>query len=93
MSRRRFAYLIVTVVLGFVVSTVGGISYTNHVDQQRRESEKAAAAARAEQSEQTRRLICDLSLRNAAVYENATTPVGVQARDVWLQFAVRFHCQ
>lgn len=92
MTKRQLAYLAFTLFMGLILMTMLCIGYTNHVDQQRIEGERAAAAARAQQSEQTRLLICDLALSQVDVFTGSTSPVGQKALLKWSALADRFNC-
>lgn len=92
MTRRQLAYLCVCLFGGFLLVGLANVGYTNYVDQQRTRAERAAAASRAEQNEQTRLIVCRIAQRQAEAFKDAQSPAGQDARQGWLDLAVQFHC-
>jgi predicted negative regulator of RcsB-dependent stress response len=92
MTRKQLSYLCLTLFVGFLLVGLGNVGYTQHVDHQRTKAERAAAAARAAQSEQMRQIVCRVAQRQAEAFRDATSPVGQDARQGWLDLAAQMNC-
>jgi hypothetical protein len=85
-TRKQLAQFAIAQALTIVALALGGYGYINYVDHRRVESERASQA-------QTRLIVCQIALGQADAFREASSPVGVQAREGWLALARQFRCE
>jgi uncharacterized membrane protein YcjF (UPF0283 family) len=92
--RAKVVYAAIVVFVTLLAGFVGNILYTNHVDARRAASDRANAAARERQGEQTRQLVCRLVLAQVQADEETppVTTVGQNRAEAWRDLRVQFGC-
>jgi hypothetical protein len=91
-ERQRWTSLVLSLVLGLGGAVYTNVLYTDRVDRRRAEAEQRAAQERAAQSEQNRQVICRIALGQADAFSDATSKIGKDARQAWLDLAAQLRC-
>jgi len=91
-ERTRWLLLVLTLIVGLGGAVYGNVLYTNGVDQRRAAAERRAADDRTAQSEQARLIFCRVALTQAEAFKDATSQVGRDARQGWLDLAALLRC-
>ena len=94
MNRRNVVYAGVVVFVTVVAMGIGNVAYTNHVDERRRASDRAARAAQQRAGEQVKAGVCAMILANVRVYDETppSTPAGRNLAESWDLLKVQFGC-
>lgn len=88
----KVVYALIVVFVTSIGLAVANVAYTNYVDQRRVNGERAAATARAAQSEQARLAFCTTARVQAEVFQASTTKVGQDAYAAWVELGRLFRC-
>ena len=91
---RKKVYAAVVTFVTLVAVGVGNVLYTNHVDERRQESARAATAAQRKAGEQVKAVVCAMILANVRVYDETPPPsaAGRNLADSWDLLSKQFGC-
>lgn len=97
MERKRLlraaVYTVGVLVVGVLLNLWAVLGYVDHVNSERDQAERRAAARQTAQAEQTRQLVCRLALGYGDYFRDNPPPPGrEQIRDTWAALAVQFRC-
>jgi heme exporter protein D len=89
-------WLVLGVLACMAISVVISIQASRNVIAQNRAQERRAAQHAAEQQARQRAealsIVCNVITAQAAVYDQAQTPVGAEAARAWRVLASTYHC-